>query len=80
MEAKFKVGDIVRIVSNDIQPEYVGRIGRISKVYPAYNEKAGENFVFRVNVGGKLLKGVACDIDLSLITEGGNDGKERDRY
>lgn len=75
MDAKFKVGDIVRIVSNDIQPEYVGRIGRISKVYPAYNEKAGENFVFRVNVGGKLLKGVACDIDLSLITEGGNDGK-----
>lgn len=75
MEAKFKVGDIVRIVSNEIQPEYVGRIGRISKVYPAYNEKAGENFVFRVNVGGKLLKGVACDIDLSLITEGGNDGK-----
>lgn len=75
MEAKFKVGDIVRIVSNEIQPEYVGRIGRISKVYPAYNEKAGENFVFRVNVGGKLLKGVACDDDLSLITEGGNDGK-----
>lgn len=75
METKFKVGDIVRIVSNEIQPEYVGRIGRISKVYPAYSEKAGEDFVFRVNVGGKLLKGVACDDDLSLITEGGNDGK-----
>lgn len=75
MEAKFKVGDIVRIVSNEIQPEYVSRIGRISKVYPAYNEKAGESFVFRVNVGGKLLKGVACDTDLSLIAEGGNNGK-----
>ena len=74
MEAKFKVGDIVRIVSNEIQPEYVGRIGRISKVYPAYNEKVGENFVFRVNVGGKLLKGVACDDDLTMITKGGCDG------
>lgn len=75
MEAKFKVGDIVRIVSNEIQPEYVNRIGRISKVYPAYNEKTGESFVFRVNVGGKLLKGVACDTDLLLIAEGGSNGK-----
>lgn len=75
MEAKFKVGDIVRIISNDVEPQYIGRIGRISKVYPAYNEKAGEGFVFRVNVGGKLLKGVACDTDLSLIAEGGSNGK-----
>lgn len=75
MEAKFKVGDIVRIISNDVEPQYIGRIGRISKVYPAYNEKAGESFVFRVNVGGKLLKGVACDTDLSLTAEGGSNGK-----
>lgn len=75
MDAKFKVGDIVRIVSNDVQPEYVGRTGRISKVYPAYSEKFGNYFVYRVNVGGKLLKGVACDTDLSLIAEGGSNGK-----
>ena len=74
MEANFNRGDIVRIVSNDVQPEYVGRTGRVSKVYPTYDEKDGNCFVYRVNVGGKLLKGVACDADLTLITKGECDG------
>lgn len=69
MGAKFKVGDIVRIISNGVQPQYVGSIGRISKVYPAYSEKIEEGFVFRVNVGGKLLKGVACENDLVLTNK-----------
>lgn len=70
MEAKFKRGDIVRIVSNEVQPQYVDKIGRISKVYPSYSEKLGNSFVYRVNVGGKLLQGVACDSDLTMIAKG----------
>ena len=66
MEAKFNRGDIVRILSNDLHPQYVGRIGRISKVYPSYSEKLGNSFVYRVNVGGKLLQGVACEHDIEL--------------
>lgn len=69
MEAKFNRGDIVRILSNEVQPQYVGRIGRISKVYPSYNEKLGNGFVYRVNVGGKLLQGVACENDIELTNK-----------
>lgn len=76
MEAKFNRGDIVRILSNEVQPQYVGRIGRISKVYPSYSEKLGNGFVYRVNVGGKLLQGVARDSDITMITKGENNGKE----
>ena len=66
MEAKFKRGDIVRIVSNEVQPQCVDKIGRISKFYPSYSEKLGNSFVYRVNVGGKLLQGVACENDIEL--------------
>lgn len=33
---KFNVGDNVKIVSNDLQPAMVGKIGRIKKVYPSF--------------------------------------------
>ena len=66
MEAKFNIRDNVRILANEIQPEYVGRVGRISKVYGSYSAKMGYCTVYRVNVGGKLLKGVACEDDLEL--------------
>lgn len=66
METKFKVGDNVEILANEIQREFVGRIGRISKVYNSYSNKLGYCTVYRVNVGGKLLKGVACEDDLKL--------------
>lgn len=69
MEAKFKVGDNVEILANEIQSEFVGRIGRISKVYNSYSNKLGYCTVYRVNVGGKLLKGVACEDDLILTNK-----------
>ena len=64
----FKKGDIVKIVRCDIHPEMVGKIGRITKVYsPFYGDAAT---LYRVNVRGKLVKGVAMDSDLSLISSG----------
>ena len=33
----FKVGDIVRIVSNTVNPEMEGKIGKISKVYSTFH-------------------------------------------
>lgn len=64
----FKVGDIVRIVSNTVNPEMEGKIGKISKVYPTFHHDGPT--LYRVNVRGKLVKGVAMDSDLSLISSG----------
>lgn len=62
--SKFKVGDKVTIISNDLQAESVGQIGTIKKVYPSFNENTGYGYVYRVEVNGKPLKGVAGDNDL----------------
>lgn len=64
----FKVGNIVRIVSNTVNPEMEGKIGKISKVYSTFHH--GGPTLYRVNVRGKLVKGVAMDSDLSLISSG----------
>ena len=64
----FKVGDIVRIVSNTVNPEMEGRICKISKVYSTFHPDGPT--LYRVNVRGKLVKGVAKDSDLSLISSG----------
>ena len=64
----FKVGDIVRIVSNKVNPEMEGKIGKISKVYSSFHHDGPT--LYRVNVRGKLVKGVAMDSDLSLISSG----------
>ena len=65
---KFNVGDNVKIVSNDLQPAMVGKIGRIKKVYPSFSEDSDNNvqpsYFYRVEVGGAVLKGVATNNDL----------------
>ena len=65
---KFSVGDNVKIVSNDLQPEMVGKIGRIKKVYPSFSEDSDNNihpsYFYRVEVGGTVLKGIATNEDL----------------
>lgn len=78
MEPKFKVRDIVRILDNSPQKQYVGSTGRISKVYPVYSNKIGYSFLYRVNVKGKLLKGVACEDDLEMVKEYSNGKKDQE--
>ena len=51
-KAKFSKGERVRIVCNEIQPEYVGQIGRIALVRDADVEQP----VYKVHVKGKMLR------------------------
>lgn len=66
-KSTFKVGDKVKILSNDLQPAMVDKVGTIKKVYPGFSEEAGCEYVYRVEVSGQALKGVACDKDLQKI-------------
>lgn len=61
---KLKVGNKVRIISNDIQRKYVGSIGVVNKIYSLFDD---EKEVYRVYVNGKPLKGVALASDLELV-------------
>lgn len=63
-KSKFKVGDKVRIVSNDLQTNMVDKIGTIKKVYQGFSEESGYDHVYRVEVAGQVLRGVACDSNL----------------
>ena len=69
---KFSVGDNVKIVSNDLQPEMVGKIGRIKKEYPSFSEDSDNNihpsYFYRVEVGGTVLKGIATNEDLKSVS------------
>lgn len=78
MEPKFKVRDIVRILDNSLHNQYIGSTGRISKVYPVYSNKIGYSFLYRVNVNGKLLKGIACEDDLEMVKEYSNGKKDKE--
>lgn len=63
-KSKFKTGDNVRIISNEIQSNMVGKIGKVKKVYATFHDD--HEFVYRVEVGDTTLKGVALEIDLEL--------------
>lgn len=68
---KFNVGDNVKIVSNDLQPAMVGKIGRVKKVYPSFSEDSDNNvqpsYFYRVEVGGAVLKGIGFRIAGGVI-------------
>lgn len=63
-QSKFKVGDTVTIIENDLQPAMVGKKGKIKKVYPLCSCVYEREFVYRIEVDGETLKGVAMDKDL----------------
>lgn len=51
---KFNVGDNVKIVSNDLQPAMVGKIGRVKKVYPSFSEYSDNMFSLLTFIALKL--------------------------
>lgn len=51
---KFNVGDNVKIVSNDLQPAMVGKIGRVKKVYPSFSEDSDNIFSLLTFIALKL--------------------------
>jgi hypothetical protein len=58
------VGDQVRITSNDLQPNMVGKIAQIKKVYESFSLDDGFEKVYRIMVDGKVLRGVATENDI----------------
>lgn len=65
-KSNYKTNDRVIIVSNRLQPEMIGKAGKIKKVYPTFSENDAEehDFFYRVEVDGTVLKGIARDSDL----------------
>lgn len=65
--SQYKTNDRVVILSNRLQPQYQGKVGKIKKVYATFSENDAEEheFFYRVDVDGTVLKGVARDSDLS---------------
>lgn len=65
MEAKFKKGQRVRILINNVQPEYVGSIGRIALVRDVDVEQP----VYKVRVKGITLRLWATEDCLEAVEE-----------
>lgn len=67
--SKYKINDRVTIVSNSLQPQVTGKVGKIKKVYPSFGENDAEEreFFYRVEMDGVVLKGVAREYDLEPI-------------
>ena len=65
-QSKFKTGDYVRIISNSLQPQFQGKIGKIKKAFPTFSEDHSDvrEFVYRIEVNGEVLKGIAKESDL----------------
>lgn len=57
----------MKIVSNKLEPQYVGKIGKVKKVYETFTEEDDDIFLYRIDVDGITLKGVARETDLVLI-------------
>ena len=66
MKSNFKVGDKVRVISNDIQPKFEGSIGTVKKVYETFMCEEVTH-VYRIEVNGSVLRGVATDGDLEAV-------------
>lgn len=60
-KSKFKVGDKIKIVANEIQPQYVGKEGIVKKVYESFRD---ENHLYRIQVGSVTLRGIAQESDI----------------
>lgn len=67
--AKYKTNDRVTIVSNSLQPQYEGKVGKIKKVYASFSENDTDEheFFYRVEVDNTVLKGFARDSDLQPV-------------
>ena len=63
--AKFKKGERVLITVNNVQPEYVGQIGRIAQVRDADVEQP----VYKVHVKGVMLRLWATEDCLQAVEQ-----------
>lgn len=66
-KSKFKVGDKVRILSNEIQPQFINKVGIIKKAYCTFCESeaiGSKLWLYRITVNNQTLYGVATEADL----------------
>jgi len=61
---KFRTGDRVKILTNDLQPHMVGKIGKIRKVYESFSDDCEYRHFYRVVVDAEALRGIATEKDL----------------
>lgn len=66
-QSKFKSGDKVKILRNDIQPQMKGKVGKVKKVYESFSDECDCRFLYRIEVEGVALRGVAAAQDLEAV-------------
>lgn len=69
VKSKFKAGDRVRVVSNDIQPQFISKTGIVKKAYCTFCESdttGNTLWFYRIEVNGETLRGIAADTDIEL--------------
>ena len=66
-KSEIKSGDKVKILHNDIQPQMVGKVGKVKKVYESFSEECECRFLYRIEVDGVALRGVASSKDLEVV-------------
>ncbi len=66
-KSQFKSGDRIQILRNDIQPQMVGKVGKVKKVYESFSDECDCRFLYRIEVDGVALRGVAAAQDLKAV-------------
>lgn len=61
---KYKTGDKVIITTNDLQPQFRGVKAVVKKVFQSMTENDAWQFVYRLEVDGEVLRGVAFETDM----------------
>lgn len=63
-KSKFKVGDKIKIVANELQSRFVGKEGIVKKVYHSFTD---EKSFYRIQIGNVTLYGVAQESDIEAL-------------
>jgi len=64
MKSKFKTGERVKVIANDTEQQFKGKIGTVKKVYRTFcdpKEFPDGLYVYRIEVDGVMLRGVALE-------------------
>jgi len=64
LDSEFHVGDRVKIIHNDLEPQYEGKTGKVKKVYPSFTLK---DVGYRVEVEEKTIKGIATSGSIQKV-------------
>lgn len=60
-QPKFKSGDTVTVLHNDLQPQYNGKKVKVKKAFQLTDDDDEHRFVYRLECNGETLKGVTSE-------------------